>query len=409
VRPQPTSGTGGFGAAGAGTPNLAMVTAAVSAVLATAGLSGALPTQGMTLAALGAVVIAGVVAGVAARDLAARLTGWLGAVGAVLAFACTLGQAFDLSRPVIAFVVLGAAAVTLAVGTLLNSWSLPLTPAASSSARRRNAASSSAERRNAASSSAERRNAASSSAERRNAASSSAERRNAAPFSAERRIAASEAWAVQAAAHAGALLALLLTAGSARHAAAVCTFWGLALGVRALRPGERAVVRHVLVVAAATAEVAAWWLLVADLRVFTLEAYTLPAAAVALLAGRLAVRTRPALSSWAAYGPALAAALLPTLASVLVGADQPMRRLLLGLAAMAVVLAGANARLQAPVVIGGTVLALVALHELVLVWDLLPRWIPLATGGLLLVGLAMTLERRRRDLARVRSALTRMS
>jgi hypothetical protein len=76
---------------------------------------------------------------------------------------------------------------------------------------------------------------------------------------------------------------------------------------------------------------------------------------------------------------------------------------------MAVVLAGAHARLQAPVVIGGTVLAMVALHELILVWDLLPRWIPLAAGGLLLVGLAMTLERRRRDLARVRSALTRMS
>jgi hypothetical protein len=51
----------------------------------------------------------------------------------------------------------------------------------------------------------------------------------------------------------------------------------------------------------------------------------------------------------------------------------------------------------------------VALHEVVLVWDLLPRWIPLAAGGLLLVGLAMTLERRRRDLDRFRAALTRMS
>jgi hypothetical protein len=389
VRPQPTSGTGGFGAAGAGTPSLAVVTAAVSAVLAAAGLSGALPTQGMTLAALGAVVIAGVVTGVAARDLAARVTGWLGSVGALLAFAFTVGQAFDLSRPMIAFVVLGAAAVALAAGTLLNSWSLPLTPAAAVSAGRQSAAAVSAGRQS--------------------AAAVSAGRRIPAPSSPERRVAASEAWAVQAAAHAGAILALLLTAGSARYAAAVCTFWGLALGVRALRPGEPAVVRHVLVVVAATAEVVAWWLLVADLRVFTLEAYTLPAAAVALLAGRLALRTRPALSSWTAYGPALAAALLPTLASVLVGADQPMRRLLLGLAAMAVVLAGAHARLQAPVVIGGTVLALVALHELILVWDLLPRWIPLAAGGLLLVGLAMTLERRRRDLARVRSALTRMS
>jgi hypothetical protein len=94
---------------------------------------------------------------------------------------------------------------------------------------------------------------------------------------------------------------------------------------------------------------------------------------------------------------------------VLVGDGQPVRRLLLGLGALAVLLLGANARLQAPVVAGGAVLAAVALHELVLVWDLLPRWIPLAVAGLLLVLLAMTLERRRRDLARVRAALTRMS
>jgi hypothetical protein len=73
------------------------------------------------------------------------------------------------------------------------------------------------------------------------------------------------------------------------------------------------------------------------------------------------------------------------------------------------VLAGSAWRMQAPVLLGGAVLAAVALHELVLVWDLLPRWIPLAVAGLLLVGLAMTLERRRRDLARMRDAVGRMT
>jgi hypothetical protein len=325
-----------------GVPVFRFVVAVVSAVLAFAGLSGALPTQGSTLAALGAVVIAGVVAGVAARDLAARIAGWLFSSVAVLAFAFTAGQAFDLSRPVTAFAVLGAAALVLATGTLLTSRPAP-------------------------------------------------------------------ARVVEAVGHAGAVLALLLTAGSAGHAAAVCTFWGLALGVRALRPGERTATRHALIVAAAVAELSGWWLLIVAVHVSTLEAYTLPAAAVALLAGRLALRTRPGLSSWTAYGPALAAALLPTLASVLAGDGHPLRRLLLGLGALVVVLAGARARLKAPVVIGGAVLTLVALHELTLVWDLLPRWIPLAAGGLLLVGLAMTLERRRRDLDRFRAALTRMS
>jgi hypothetical protein len=217
-----------------------------------------------------------------------------------------------------------------------------------------------------------------------------------------------EGLVVQVAAHAGAFVALLLAAGSIRYAAAVCTFWGLALGLRALRPGETAAVRRVHVIAALLVELGAWWLLIGGEGVATVEAYTLPAAAVALFIGWLVRRGPGERSSWVAYGPALAAALLPTLASVLAGEGEPLRRLLLGLGALAVLLAGAYARLRAPVVAGGGVLAVVALHEVVLAWDLLPRWIPLAVAGLLLVGLAMTLERRRRDVARVRAALTRM-
>jgi hypothetical protein len=310
--------------------------------LAGAGLAGALPTRGATLAALGLTLVAGAVAGVRGRVLVARLAGWLVGAGATVAFAFTVGRAVELSPATSAFVVLGAAAVILAVGAVL----------------------------------------------------------------AVRR--AVEGRTVQVAAHAGAFVALLLTAGSIRHAAAVCTFWGLALGVRALRPGEAGPVRRGHVLAAAVAELGGWWLLVASERVATVEAYTLPAAGVALLAGWLARRSRTGLSSWVTYGPALAAALLPTLASVLAGEGQPLRRLLLGVGALAVLLAGAHGRLRAPVVAGGTVLAVVALHELVLVWDLLPRWIPLAAAGLLLVALAMTLERRRRDLSRIRAALTRM-
>ncbi|HET9517262.1 MAG TPA: hypothetical protein VFO77_06020, partial [Actinoplanes sp.] len=218
-----------------------------------------------------------------------------------------------------------------------------------------------------------------------------------------------EGAAVQAAAHAAAVAALLLTVDSSRHAAAVCTLWGVAVGVRALLPGEHADRRRLLVVAAAGIELVGWWLLIAGEQLSVVEWYTLPAAAVALLAGWLARRSRPQLRSWSAYGPALAAALLPTLGSVFVGGDGDLlRRLLLGAGALAVVLVGARTRLQAPVVVGGAVLIAVALHELALVWQLVPRWIPLAAGGLLLVGLAMTLERRRRDLARVRAAVARL-
>jgi hypothetical protein len=72
------------------------------------------------------------------------------------------------------------------------------------------------------------------------------------------------------------------------------------------------------------------------------------------------------------------------------------------------VLAGAARRWQAPVLLGGATLALLALHELARSWDLLPRWIFLAVGGLALIALASTYERRRRDLARLRTALGRM-
>jgi hypothetical protein len=218
-----------------------------------------------------------------------------------------------------------------------------------------------------------------------------------------------EAGATQAAGHAAAVLALLLAGGAPTHAAAVCTLWGLVLGVRALWAGESPDRRRMLVVAAAAVEVVGWWILVESRGVELLEAYTLPAAAVALLAGGLALRSRPTLSSWSAYGPALAAALLPSLASVLTADGQPLRRLLLGTAALAVLLAGTASRRQSPVVLGGGVLAAVALHELGLVWDLLPRWIPLAVAGLLLLGIAMTLERRRRDLVRLRTAVARMT
>jgi hypothetical protein len=209
--------------------------------------------------------------------------------------------------------------------------------------------------------------------------------------------------AVEAAAHASAALALLLTTGYFGYAAAVCTLWGAVLGLRALRAAGRSG----YLIAAAGAEAAGWLLLMAAAEIAVLEAYTVMVGAFALVIGMVMRRRR--MSSWVAYGPALAATLLPSLASVLVADGQYLRRLLLGLAALMVVVAGATFRLRAPVVIGGGVLAVAALRELAGVWDLIPRWIPLAAGGLLLVVLASTLERRRRDLARFRQALGRMT
>jgi hypothetical protein len=207
--------------------------------------------------------------------------------------------------------------------------------------------------------------------------------------------------AVEASAHASAVVALSLTAGSARAAAGVFAIWGVAVGLTALR--SLPVLRAAL---AGTAEAVAWCLVLASYDVGTLEAYTLPVAVMAVVVGVLSARN---LSSWPAYGPALAAAMLPSLGAVMLSSGQEWRRLLLGVGALAVVLAGAVWRKQAPFVLGGIVLVLLALHEIVLIWTRLQTWIPLTGIGLILVGLAITYERRMRDLARLRSAVSNMS
>ncbi|MFJ5600418.1 SCO7613 C-terminal domain-containing membrane protein [Micromonospora parva] len=215
---------------------------------------------------------------------------------------------------------------------------------------------------------------------------------------------------LDAAAQAVALVAAVFAVEVARHLATVCVLWGVAVALRLLRRGEPAGRRWVFAGIAAGSELLGAWVLLAGGGVTVLEAYTLPAAALAVGAGLLALRTRPGLTSWPALGPGLVAALLPSLVSVLAGPDpQPWRRLLLGAAAVGVVLAGATRRWQAPVLLGGGVLTLLALHEVARGWDLLPRWIYLGVGGLALVGLAATYERRRRDLARLRAAVGRLS
>ncbi|MGR6321864.1 hypothetical protein Q2K19_16360 [Micromonospora soli] len=340
-------------------PPLLPVTLALGPALAVPGLGGLAATRAGTLAALGVLVVAAVVVGVAGRPAAARCAGWLAAVAAATGFAVTAPLAAGLPLRTAAFAALAVAALVL--------HGVPLRRAGEAGA----------------------------------AAGTGAPARAGA--------AASAAAALEAAAQAVAVLALLLTGGALRHAAAVCALWGAAVAVRVLRRGESAARRRILAAVAGGSELLGGWLLLAAGGVVVLEAYTAPAAALALVAGLVAVRTRPGLNSWLALGPGLAAALLPSLVSVLAAPDpQPWRRLALGVVALAAVLGGATRRWQAPVVLGAATLVPLALHELARGWDLLPRWIFLGLGGLALIGLAATYERRRRDLARLRALVGRM-
>jgi hypothetical protein len=314
-----------------------------------AGLAGALTTEWSTLAGLGAAAVAASVVGWYGSTVTWRVLGWCAAVAAAVATVIASGLAADVPLHTAAFGVVAVGCVALAGGTALRATRRP------------------------------------------------------------------ESVALETAAHVTAVVALLCT-GTAAYGAAVGTLWGAVVAIRALAPSTGRPARLALAATAAAWQVLAWWLLLASRDVAIVEAYTLPLAGVALLAGWAALRARPGLSSWVAYGPALAAAFLPSLATVLVlvepfsQASAPAwRRLLLGAGGLAVVVGGSIRRRQAPVVVGGAVVAIVALHETVLFWDRVPRWAPLALGGLLLVGIAMTYERRRRDVQRLRTAIGRMT
>ncbi|MFF6827043.1 SCO7613 C-terminal domain-containing membrane protein [Streptomyces longwoodensis] len=204
-----------------------------------------------------------------------------------------------------------------------------------------------------------------------------------------------------------ALVAVGLAVTDAPVLALVLSSLGVLAAATAVRPDRRSAGY-----AAAALFALAAWVRLAAWEVTALEAYTLPVTVPALLVGAWRRRRDPLTGSWAAYGPGLAVTLLPSLAALWRDEGWP-RPLLLGSAALLVTLLGARHRLRAPLVLGGAVLVLTALHELapylVQFADALPRWVPPALAGLLLLALGATYERRLRDVRRVRDVLGRMS
>ncbi|MER6197621.1 hypothetical protein ABT234_09645 [Streptomyces sp. NPDC001586] len=211
---------------------------------------------------------------------------------------------------------------------------------------------------------------------------------------------------VEIAAAVAGVLAVALSAGRTGTLALVLALAGVVCAGAAVRPERRAVGW-----AAGALFVAATWVRLADAGVTTPEAYTLPVTVPALVVGFLRRRRDAEASSWTAYGPGLAATLLPSLLMVLEDRDW-VRPLLLGLAALALTLIGARRRLQAPLLLGGAVLAVVAVHELapyvVQVAGALPRWVPPALAGLLLLAVGATYEKRLRDARRLRDVIGRL-
>ncbi|MGW2085397.1 SCO7613 C-terminal domain-containing membrane protein [Streptomyces sp. NPDC001880] len=182
-------------------------------------------------------------------------------------------------------------------------------------------------------------------------------------------------------------------------------------GVLAAGTAVRAERRPVAGCLAVALFVLASWVRLSTSGVSAPEAYTLPVTVPALAVGVLRRRRDPEASSWTAYGAGLAATLVPSLFAAWADPHWP-RPLLLGAAALVITLVGARLRLQALLLLGGAVLAMDAVHELapyvVQVVGALPRWLPPALAGMLLLVVGATYEQRLRDARRLKETVGRM-
>ena len=306
----------------------------VCAMTGGAGLAGSLATRGATLAALGLVATAALLAAALGRDPAARAVAWIvfSAAGFALPPTALAAAGRDV-RPA-AFGVLALCGLLVAIA-----WAL------ARSSRRR-----------------------------------------------------TEADVVELGALLGAGFSLLLVLGSIPYTAAVVTICGVLLGAAVLRSDRSTRRRYWLVRAALGAELSACWLLLYDVQIGLTEAYTVPFAAVALLTGALELRRRHDLSSWLAYGPALAGGFLPSVALIIVGADPVWRWVSVFLIAVATVIIGSWRGRQAPAVTGAAVVMVVAVVEMIrlLLAGAIAGALLVALAGVVLIVFGAISERRRR-------------
>ena len=133
--------------------------------------------------------------------------------------------------------------------------------------------------------------------------------------------------------------------------------------------------------------------LAADLH--TVEAFSLPAAALLLGIGGWLHRRQVATSSMEWLSPGLSLAVLPTTLAVVTGGDQSLdtvRLVALVAAGIVGVVVGDRLQLRAPVLLGAVVLCLLALTRGGPYLDMLPWWLTLTAGGVVLLTVGVRWE-----------------
>jgi hypothetical protein len=146
---------------------------------------------------------------------------------------------------------------------------------------------------------------------------------------------------------------------------------------------------------------AASWVRLWDIGVQEPEPYTLPSAAALLVVGLVYLRRHYAAATMTALAPGLALATVPSLLWVLADPTGP-RTLLLGLACLALVVAGLLLRWAAPLLAGALVGGLEVVRLAApYIGDAVPRWVLIGAAGALLIAMGVTWERRLRDARQV--------
>ncbi|MFU8946983.1 SCO7613 C-terminal domain-containing membrane protein [Mycetocola zhadangensis] len=136
---------------------------------------------------------------------------------------------------------------------------------------------------------------------------------------------------------------------------------------------------------------------------------TLPIAVALLTAGALRLASDPTTRSWSQLGTGLVVLLVPSLL-VDWGVTELWRVVALGVVALVVLGAGLALRLMAPTLLGAAVLVL---HGLAQLWPwisglygAIPWWLWAGIGGVVLITLAATYEKRIRDLRAVARSIS---
>ena len=151
---------------------------------------------------------------------------------------------------------------------------------------------------------------------------------------------------------------------------------------------------------------AATWVRLADLGVEAPEAYTLPSAGVLILVALHRLWRVPGTST-AVLLPGLSLATVPSLLWVLVDPVGP-RAVLLGVACLGLVLAGAQLRWSAPLAVGGLVGGVLVLREVAPYASEMPQWVLIGLAGTILTVVGVTWERRLLELRRATAYVGRL-